>query len=123
MQSGKVFMMETPYLESILLHPYVVEVKTSLKSPIDITRPPVTERLPFKLVKKSHGEQHDQKGSINLICVPTMFYDDASKSYKQALETLDFTPIPLKAAVNEHVNYVLAKREANFTSDPIQYIA
>ena len=90
-KSGKMYSMETSSVDQILLYPYIEEIKPSM---IANYTSPGSEKMLFKMVKKSVAEQNNEKGSYLQVLIPFS---------PQLLLNYDYFPVQSRSKINKEI--------------------
>ena len=97
--------METSSLDQILIYPFFSEITPTLEriSPLPPSAP--LGALPLRFIKKSVGEQNNEKGSTHLILIPHR------RGEQHVLYSVDHTPVMSKSKIQKEMGDLVKSEE------------
>ena len=123
--------MEASSSDQIILYPYVSEIKPILNrvlpelpsnSYLVDSMKNLDSRLPMKTIKKSVGEQNNEKGSSNLILIPHRHQNMQGDGSTISLYSIDYNPVLSKSKVQKEIQDMLdenidVQKAVNYIAD------
>jgi hypothetical protein len=104
--------MEASSSDQVILYPYISEIKPILNrvlpevqshSYLVESMKSIDPKMPMRTIKKSVGEQNNEKGSANLILIPHRHQNFEGDSSTVSLFSMDYNPVLSKSKVNKEI--------------------